>query len=127
MSLLQTPWVRTLLTFTVLFLITLSYCRYHFYRDPGSAFYDEDRAFEREYSAYREREAEKYIEQVSSSSGNHQIAKAGPHPKICATFVSVKRDGKQYLPVSKIRDHIFPDTLVLTSIGSLPYPVRYIR
>lgn len=101
MRLINIPWVRTLLSSVILFLVVVSYCHYNFYRDPGSLFYDEERAFEREYSAYRQKEAEHYIEQASSY-GSREIQKAGTSPKICATFVSVKRDGKQYLPVSNL-------------------------
>ena len=69
-----------------------------FYHDPGSMFFDESRAFERRYSSFREREIRQYINNLASTPSTEPL-QAGLNPSICASFLSVKRNGEQYLPV----------------------------
>ena len=97
MKFLEVPWLRTLLVYLLLVSAFLLYGRYSFYRDPGSMFYDDSRAFERRYSSYREHEVKGFMKELASSTSTNSTH-AGPKPSVCASFLSVKREGEQYLP-----------------------------
>jgi len=98
MRLFSVPWLRTLFVYVVLFTIFLFYGQTSFYHDPGSIFFDETRAFERLYSTHREHEVRQFINEVRSNLSGPTIH-AKSEPRICASFLSVKREGDQYLPV----------------------------
>ncbi|KAI4764759.1 hypothetical protein E4T52_03166 [Aureobasidium sp. EXF-3400] len=83
---------RTLAIATFVWLAAVLYCKASFYRDPGSAFFDESRAFVREYSSYREKQSLSFLEEVPERS-----RKASESANICAVFLSVKRIGEQPL------------------------------
>jgi len=70
------------------------YSHSHFYRDPGSAFFDRNRAFEQKYSQYRKAEVQKFVD-----AGEGVAGKAGTKPSICVSFSSVRRKHAQYLEV----------------------------
>lgn len=99
MSLFNLPWIRTLFAYVVLLTSFLFYGHTSFYHDPGSIFFDESRAFERLYSTHREHEVRQFIDGVRSGLSN-PVIHAKSEPRICASFLSVKRDGDQYLPVT---------------------------
>jgi hypothetical protein len=62
------PWFKVIIvTLTLLFFFVL-YGQNHFYRDPGSIFYDARRAYERHYSLHREREALQYIKNAKMTA-----------------------------------------------------------
>jgi GR25 family glycosyltransferase involved in LPS biosynthesis len=86
---------RILTIATFVWLIAILYCKINFYRDPGSAFFDENRAFIRVHSAYREEQSVKFLERSSEHP-----QKASASPSMCAVFLSVKRIGEQPLDVS---------------------------
>ena len=97
---LRYPGVRALFLFFLLFGLALLYGRANFYRDPLSVFFDPERAHTRWYSAYREKQANAYIEQVASDHAKGRaFRKAGASPRLCATFLTTKRDGPQYIEV----------------------------
>jgi hypothetical protein len=102
MKLLGLPWFRVLLTYILSLLLFWCYGSFNFYRDPGSIFYDVERAFERHYSQIRASQVHQYITEFSSSNASTP-GKPTTEPKICAAFLSVKREGKQYLPVGIAR------------------------
>lgn len=86
---------RVLTIAIFIWLMAFLYCKTYFYRDPGSAFFDESRAFTREYSAYREKQSVSFLEAASENA-----TKASESPSLCAVFMSVKRTGEQPLDVS---------------------------
>ena len=96
-----------IVVFTV-FILAVVYGSLHFYRDPLSVFFDPSRAYERHYSAFREHEALAWSRDIATEFGDIKgnlgggnISKAGEHPRICAAFVTAKRDdNKQYIDVS---------------------------
>lgn len=98
MRIYELPGFRALLAYVFLVSAFLLYGQSSFYHDPGSMFFDEARAFERRYSSYREREIKDYMSNLTSS-WSIKPAQAGLQPSVCASFLSVKRDGEQYLPV----------------------------
>ncbi|KAK1142375.1 hypothetical protein N8T08_007927 [Aspergillus melleus] len=74
----------------------VGYGKLHFYRDPGSVFYDKDNAFEQRYSEHRKREIDDLL-QSRITSTTDEDTKSGPRPALCAAFCSVQRRNAQYL------------------------------
>lgn len=77
--------------------------RLHFYRDPGSVFFDKDRAYETHYSAHRRVEAQQFIDAYvngtkSYVNGTSKFASNDPETNktLCVALSSVKRQ-TQYL------------------------------
>ncbi|KAK5046183.1 hypothetical protein LTR84_008640 [Exophiala bonariae] len=95
----ELPGLRALLSYVLLVSGFLLYGQATFYRDPGSLFFDESRAFERQYSSYREREVRDYINDLDSTISTKSL-RAGLNPSVCASFLSVKRNGEQPLPLA---------------------------
>jgi hypothetical protein len=103
--------IRVIFISGFLLFLAITYGRGHFYRDPGSIFFDLGRAFERYYSLVREFEASDWKNDVhhilkghapQSSQGGHPttILKKGEEPKICTVFLTVHREGgPQYVDV----------------------------
>jgi len=75
------------------------YARSHFYRDPGSAFFDKSRAFDQRYSQYRKSEVASYIESFNGSASPDAPLKAAADSSLCVALNSVRRDHAQYLEV----------------------------
>jgi hypothetical protein len=88
---------RTLLLSLFIWLAAFTYCKHTYYREPHSAFFKSEHAYDQKYSLFREEQANTFINSVSAS--NTTIAKAGANevPEICAAFTTVRRDGKQYI------------------------------
>jgi nickel-dependent lactate racemase len=79
-----------------LFALFYIYGTLHFYKDPGSMFYDRDRATKREYTAIRQEEAIAFTNQVEEHLkdpiNSSEISwKVGQRPSICVVFVTVAR------------------------------------
>ena len=101
LKLLRYPGLRALFAFLILIGLALLYGRVNFYRDPLSVFYNPERAHTRWYSAFRESQANAYIEQVAADHAKGRaFRRAGPDPKLCATFLTTKREGPQYIEVA---------------------------
>lgn len=77
------------------------YAQSHFYRDPGSVFFDKTRAYKEKYSLHRQEETVDLINQYASSTGSQgqRPGKAGDNPSLCVALMSVKRKNTQYLEV----------------------------
>ena len=63
------PWAAIITVTLFLVLLYTFYGRSQFYRDPGSVFFDVDRAFERRYSLLREKEVREFLESATSVDG----------------------------------------------------------
>ena len=99
-KLLRTPGGRAFAVFLALLALFLIYGRLNFYRDPLSIFYDPEHAQVRWYSAFREAQANAFIEQAVALHRNDAVfKKAGPRPRVCASFLTTKREGLQYIEV----------------------------
>jgi len=75
-SYLAPPGTRALLLYLLSLSLFLLYGKANFYRDPGSMFFDESRAYERSYSLWRGRQADmfwsagmKAVEHVADGDG----------------------------------------------------------
>lgn len=71
------------------------YGRLHFYRDPGSIFFDQSRAFERHYSTYRENQAHAFTSRTKARQTLGQTSKgptAGDNPRMCMVLLTTARD-----------------------------------
>lgn len=78
----------------IAFLLCLSwYGQAHFYRDPGSVFFDKTRAYETHYSNNRKVEAQQVIESYMKENPATNRNKS-----LCIALSSVTRQ-TQYLPV----------------------------
>lgn len=86
----RTPAGRVLATTIVSWLIAFIFCKYQFWRDPHSTFFDSASVYEMEYTKTREAEAKVLIDNPE------------PHiptwdPALCVGIISVKRKEIQYL------------------------------
>lgn len=69
------------------------------WRDPTSAFYDDERAHQPAYSQHRIQQAHEYAQQIGASyqqDGNRPTEKTGT-PELCVGIPSVRRKGVSYL------------------------------
>ena len=80
------PCLKVIALTLLLLLPFMIYGRTHFYRDPGSIFYDPHRAYKRQYSLQRENEALKFLKTATSPITTMKEAK--PDSLICAIIVS---------------------------------------
>lgn len=88
-------------TCIALLLCLTWYGQTHFYRDPGSVFFDKARAYETRYSEHRKAEVEKLINSYPELK-KPALGKAQNGNKLlCVALSSVKRE-TQYLPVCAI-------------------------
>jgi hypothetical protein len=87
-----------LVAFFALYAVLVLYCRFAYYRDPTSAFFDPTRAYEREYSLIRQHEAETFIADAAEKpflrSDNTTT------PSLCVGIATVTREGERYFRVS---------------------------
>lgn len=88
--------------FVGLFLIGCAtwYARTHFYRDPGSRFFDKSRAYEQKYSQYRKAEVQTFVEQITNSTAHLAPNEQVSNRSLCVTIPSVRRRYTQYVEVS---------------------------
>lgn len=102
--------LRSLGIFLVIFFFTYRYAASISSRDPGSRFYQPERAFDRFYSSIRQSQGRRYLEYVQENAtpflhSGHQT------PRLCATFLTFTRPiDEQYLPdaVSSLLDGMTP-------------------
>lgn len=77
------------------------YARCHFYRDPGSAFFDKARAYEEKYTLHRKAQTRSLIDFYQSSRAQQGLENAGGNASLCVALTSVKRESTQYLEVCR--------------------------
>ena len=89
------PPLRLLFGTLLAFIAFWTYGKAYFYHDPGSLlFFDSSRAYERKYSAYREKEVLEFREEIAKNIQNEGIGKISERrkdPDVCAVIVSVDR------------------------------------
>lgn len=90
------PPGRVLVITVVAWLFTFAVCSNKLWREPHSAFFDgSDRQYEFKYSTARAQQGLQHLEKLETQgerSGERNI-----HPEICTAFVTVKREGIQYV------------------------------
>ncbi|RGP72604.1 integral membrane [Fusarium longipes] len=87
-------------TICIAFLLCLSwYGQTHFYRDPGSVFFDKTRAYEASYSAIRKAEAAMTIESLTNEASTQPDNASSVNKTLCLALNSVSRQ-TQYLPIT---------------------------
>ncbi|KAL8709854.1 MAG: hypothetical protein Q9220_005470 [cf. Caloplaca sp. 1 TL-2023] len=94
--LLTTSTGRTLLTFTLFYLLLIQYSRQTFYRDPTSIFFSPSRAYSHIYSIHRQQQAKTFIQNANTSSYNTSRPLSGV-PTMCIGIATVERPGEQYV------------------------------
>ncbi|EFE29698.1 uncharacterized protein ARB_03039 [Trichophyton benhamiae CBS 112371] len=100
-QLLKLTAVKTLLAAALIWLVIFQYCRYQFWRDPHSAFFN-DRAgvYDLGYSLSREREAHHFITRNNARVEPPASIKGGTDPLFCVAFVTVRREADDYFDPS---------------------------
>lgn len=93
---------RPLLACFVFILCAIWYGKTHFYRDPGSVFFNKERAYEQRYSQHRKIEVKQFLDSYASSGISDTQWKAGTNASLCVAFSSVKRQHTQYVEVRKV-------------------------
>lgn len=115
--LLTGPSIRACLVTVLVYGLLILYCKRALWRDPHSAFFKDDHVYELGYSNYRIEEAKKFIQvankTLESSSrdaeeGNSKSVEdesitglgkgTGNKPVLCAAYVTIRRERKQYFP-----------------------------
>lgn len=71
-------------------IVAFVFCRYQFWRDPHSTFFDGSAVYEMKYTRTREAEAKVLLDRPTFRT-------PAPSPAICVGIISVKRERKQYL------------------------------
>ncbi|KAF3483116.1 uncharacterized protein GIQ15_02440 [Arthroderma uncinatum] len=100
-QLLKLTAVKTLLAAACLWLLIFQYGRYHFWRDPHSAFFnDRGGVYDLEYSLSREREAHHFISRYNAPTNPPASIKGGTDPLFCVAFVTVRRESDDYFDPS---------------------------
>ncbi|KID75973.1 integral membrane protein, partial [Metarhizium brunneum ARSEF 3297] len=102
---------RKLVASLALISCAVWYAQTHFYRDPGSRFFDPSRAYEQKYSRHRRAEVQQFIEQYASAGAAHDAptrGESGAGRSLCVTFTSVRRQRIQYV-----------ETAVASALGNL--------
>lgn len=88
----------SLVAFFVFYALLVTYCRLAFYRDPTSLFFDPSKAYRREYSFFRQRQAERFIESVATAP--FLRSDNSTQPPLCVGIATVAREGARYFRVS---------------------------
>ena len=91
---IHTPKGWTLLSFVIIYLLTVAYLSRASYRDPTSAFFDPQHGYDRRYSLHRQHEAEAFIEQANSSAKRPATL---IEPEMCIGIATIGRPGEQYV------------------------------
>lgn len=111
-------FMHAIIVTSVLIILFCIYGRLHFYRDPGSLFFDSERAFERNYGVQR------VIEAIAFGNAAHLALndraetrqgfswKTGPSPVLCGVFITIARQNET--STHPIEVCIFPITFWMT-------------
>ncbi|EPS34106.1 putative UDP-GlcNAc: alpha-1,3-D-mannoside beta-1,4-N-acetylglucosaminyltransferase [Penicillium oxalicum 114-2] len=95
---LKLPVYRLLLGFTLLYWLAIDWARTRCWRDPTSAFFAEDKAYEPAYSILRGQQANAFIDHADNNTLPFYFhTKASAHPTICVGITSVARKDANYL------------------------------
>ena len=90
----RSPGYVAFFVFLSLYAVLVRYCRYAFYRDPTSAFFDPVRGYEQRYSTARQEDSDFFINNANASG--YTIAQP-KHARMCVGIATVARDGEQYV------------------------------
>lgn len=90
------PAGRAFLLSLSCWLLAFTYCRFRFWRDPHSAFFDgSDHAYEFKYSSFRTKQGLQHLDDLARQITTPR--KLSSHSEICAAFVTIRREGTQYV------------------------------
>lgn len=99
--------VKFLVSYLILYLFAILYCRWYFYRDPGSFFFDPEEGYRPLYSLTRVEQARSFIKLASNGSitrpgrpHGHTAHATGAGKTLCIGMATVKRPSRQYVDVS---------------------------
>ena len=95
LHIINSPASRAFFITLILWLLAFSYCRVRFWRDPHSAFFQSEHVYDFKYTAFRQKQAHAFISEKEKPEST--TFKASNSPEICAAYVTVKREGEQYI------------------------------
>lgn len=102
------PGASAFIVIVIIYIGLVHYCSVTYYRDPTSAFFDPDRAYERVYSKERQQKADNYIHNANTSTFP-RIEK--DKVQMCVGISTVKREGnEQYVrsTIGSLMDSLSP-------------------
>lgn len=76
-------------------LLSFTYCKFRYWRDPHSAFFNSDHVYDLKYTSFREAQANALIRYAAQPSAN--LKKASSNPEICVVWTTLQRNGKNYI------------------------------
>jgi len=91
---LSTPKALACLVFALSYLLAVLYCRFNYYRDPTSSFFDPFHGYDKIYSTTREEQAAAFIESANALAEGHTPS---AEPRLCLGVATVSRPEKQYI------------------------------
>lgn len=95
---IHSPPIRAFVLSLACWLLAFSYCKFRFWREPHSAFFDgSDRQWEFKYSKLRAEQGLNYLHKLGPTTSASTAQKASSSPEICAAVVTIKREGTQYI------------------------------
>jgi hypothetical protein len=95
LGLFSLPAGKIFLISLLCWLLSFAYCKQRYWRDPHSAFFNSDHVYDLKYSALRTAQANAFVDAISQPGV--VAKKASAQPEICAAFVTVPRNGKNYM------------------------------
>lgn len=101
--------LRANIVFWLLWSCALTWSYFNAYDDPSSLFYDDDRAFDRRFSARREAEVEDFLRREKYRTAQPRpIDDAGAGETLCVGIPSINRTTSEFLPhtVSSLVDSL---------------------
>jgi hypothetical protein len=96
-ALVSSPAGVTLACTAIIWLSIFAACKHLLWRDPHTAFFSEDGAYDLDYSSFRQAEAHEYIAQAEEGAHNRTEISTTGTPSICAAITTFNRNGRQYL------------------------------
>lgn len=87
---------RAFLSFFLFYLLLVQVCRYTFYRDPTSVFFNPSKAYRRIYSLHRQEQADAYLQAANSSTVKNTRIPAR-EVTLCLGVATIQRAGEQYV------------------------------
>ncbi|EEP81351.1 predicted protein [Uncinocarpus reesii 1704] len=95
----RTPHRYVLVSFLLLYLLLLQYCRLHYYRDPTSSFFNPSKGYEPIYSRFRISQATSFIRHIdATASPRNGTASAGnSSASLCVGIASIARTDASYV------------------------------
>ncbi|KAH8692771.1 hypothetical protein BGW36DRAFT_346753 [Talaromyces proteolyticus] len=88
------------ISFTIIYLLLIRYCRTHYYQDPTSYFFDPERGYEPIYTRFRVSQSINYLHHVNETASratNITAASINKNASLCVGIASIARNDIDYM------------------------------